>query len=222
VERVVSRDSSLSLQQRVEDAGFVNVVVTPMGSDRGFLHCLGGDDIWKVFNEAIHIFGMLFADLQQWSPIGIIYERGAWLRIYGTLMHAWNELFFKLSVSRCGRLIRSDSCTMDKVRFDYACVLISTSQLEVINSSYEIVIDGIKHVIKLMEEWGCNLGEDAFLSEEELDSPSDNLANIHDTVGLENCQDDVDSLVDDLNKDWLQGNIEQSDKVKGKACNSIL
>ena len=93
--------------------------------------------------------------------------------------------------------------------------------MEVINSSSEIAIYGIKHVIKLVEEWGCNLGEDAFLSEEELESPSDNLANIHDTVGMENCQDDVDALVDKLNKDWLQGNNEQTDKLKGKACISV-
>ena len=46
----------------MEDAGFVNVVVTPMGRDRVFLHCLGGDHIWKMFNEAIHFFGMLFVD----------------------------------------------------------------------------------------------------------------------------------------------------------------
>lgn len=42
VATVTSGDSSLSLQQRVDDAGFVNVVVTPLGSDRVFIHCLGG------------------------------------------------------------------------------------------------------------------------------------------------------------------------------------
>lgn len=67
VATVTSGDSTLSLQQRVEDAGFLNVVVTPMGSDRVFIHCLNGDDIWKVFNDAIHFFGMLFKDLHKWS-----------------------------------------------------------------------------------------------------------------------------------------------------------
>lgn len=116
VARVVSGDSSLSLQQRVDDAGFANVVVTPMGNDRVFIHCVGGEDIWKVFNDAIHFFGMLFVDLQKWSAVDVIYERGAWLRIYGTPVHAWNTLFFKLCVSGCGRFIRSDECTVDRAR----------------------------------------------------------------------------------------------------------
>jgi len=63
VAKVVSGDSSLSIQQRVVDAGFDNVVVTPMGSDQVFLHCVGEEDIWHVFNEAIHFFGLLFSEI---------------------------------------------------------------------------------------------------------------------------------------------------------------
>lgn len=85
-----------------------------MGSDKVFLHRLGGADIWKVFNDAIHFFSMLFADLHKWSAEDVNYERGAWLRIYGTPVHAWNELIFKLCVSGCGRFIRSDGCTVDR------------------------------------------------------------------------------------------------------------
>lgn len=76
VAKVVSGDSSLSLQQRVEDAGFTNVVVTPMGGDRVFLYCTGGEDIWKVFNDAVHFFGMLFSELHKWTSEDYIYERG--------------------------------------------------------------------------------------------------------------------------------------------------
>lgn len=205
VARVVSGDSSLSLQQRVEDAGFVNVVVTPLGSDRVFLHCLGDENIWNVFNEAIHFFGMLFGDLHKWSPVEVNYERGAWLRVYGTPVHAWNELFFKLCVSGYGRFIRSDSCTVDKERFDFARVLISTSSLDIINSLIEVSIDGVLHEIKLVEEWGCYLGEDVFLLDDERVSPQHSSLNFRDLDGVENCQDDIDALVDDLNVDWQQG-----------------
>jgi len=142
----------------VEDAGFANVVLTPMGSDRVFIHCLGGEGIWKVFNDAIHFFGMRFSDLNKCSSKDVSYERGAWLRIYGTPVHAWNELFFKLCVPWCGRYIRLDVCTVDRARLDYACVLVSTNLVKVINSSTEVVVDGCKHDIKLVEEWGCNLG----------------------------------------------------------------
>lgn len=57
-------------------------------------------------------------------------------------MHAWNELFFKIFVSGCGRYICSDDCTVDRARLDYARVWISTSMLDVINSSSEVIIDG--------------------------------------------------------------------------------
>lgn len=205
VATVTSGDSTLSLQQRVEDAGFVNVVVTPMGSDRVFIHCLNGEDIWKVFNDAIHFLGMLFKDLHKWSSEDVNYERGAWLYIYGTPVHVWNELFFNLCVSGCGRYIRSDECTVNRVRLDYARVLIYTSHLEVVNSSAEVVIDGIKHVLKLVEEWGCNLGEDSFLSEEETVPPTEALSNINDVADTEDIQGDMDDLVEDLNEAWLKG-----------------
>jgi len=120
VAKVASGDSSLSIQQWVEDAGFMNIIVTPMGSDRVFLHCTGGEDIWKLFNEAIHFFGMLFSDLHKWTSEDEIYERDAWFRIYATPMHAWNEMFFNIYVSRCGRFIRSDDCTVNRARLDYA------------------------------------------------------------------------------------------------------
>jgi len=45
VASVITEDSTIALQQRVEDEGFNFVVVTPMGGDRVFLHCTGGEDI---------------------------------------------------------------------------------------------------------------------------------------------------------------------------------
>lgn len=117
----------LYLQQRVENASFNNVVVTPMRSDMVFLRCMGEDDIWTIFNEAIQFFGMLFSDLHQWSFEDVRYERGAWLRVYGTPVHAWNELFFKLCVSGCGRFIRADECTVDRARLNFARILILTT-----------------------------------------------------------------------------------------------
>jgi hypothetical protein len=50
VASVIDGNSALDIQQRVEDAGFSGVVVTPLGGDRVFLHCNDGEDIWQVFN----------------------------------------------------------------------------------------------------------------------------------------------------------------------------
>jgi hypothetical protein len=79
VAKVVSGDSTLSIQQRMEDAGFNNVVVTPMGSDRVFLYCKGDADIWKLFNEALDFFSMLFTDIHKWVLNDEMYEMGAWI-----------------------------------------------------------------------------------------------------------------------------------------------
>jgi hypothetical protein len=221
VARVVSGESSLSLQQRVVDAGFVNIEVIPMGSDRVLLRCSNGEDIWKVFNDAIHFFGMLFSEVHQWSKEDT-YERGAWLRIYGTPPQAWNEAFFNLCVSGCGRFIRSDDCTVDRARLDFARVLISTSFLEVINSSADVVIDGTNHVIKIVEEWGCNLGEDAFLVEEERDSTSEALNEKEHVVEKED-NGNMDDLVNDLNVAWrndTDGHEEKLFDVETKLLNA--
>lgn len=201
VAKLIMGDSSLSVQQRVEDAGFNNVVVTPMGSDKVFIHGTGGADIWNIFNEAPDFFGMLFSDKHKWLPEADIYERGAWIRIYGTPPFAWNESFFNIVMSGCGRYIRSDECTLDKARLDFARVLISTQVLEIINSSIEVFIDGQIFLLKLVEEWGCNLGEDAFLSEDVSDSRTEALSHQNDAPGMEDYQGDLDALVDDLSND---------------------
>jgi len=56
VATVLSGDSSLLLKQRVEDVGFTNVIVTPMGGDKVFLYCNDGSDVWQVYNDALDFF----------------------------------------------------------------------------------------------------------------------------------------------------------------------
>ena len=202
VAKVVPGDSSLALQQMVDDAGFDNIVVTPMGSDMVFLHCSGGGDMLQVFYEAFDFFNMLFTDIHKWTSNDAIYERGAWVQVYGTPVHAWNELFFKICVSGCGRFIRLDECTVDKARLDYARVLISTTFLEVINATSEVVIDGCKYLLKLVEEWGCNIGEDAFMSEDESDSRAEVLSIGNEVPVMEEFKGDVDDFVNDFNEEW--------------------
>ena len=92
---------------------------------------------------------------------------GAWVRIYGVPIHAWNINFFKLCVLDCGRLLQVDELTLDKERLDYARVMLATSSLELINTISTVVVDGAVLEFKIIEEWGCTLGEDAYLSMEE-------------------------------------------------------
>jgi hypothetical protein len=53
---------------------------------------------------------------------------------------------------------------------------------------------------------GCNLGEDAFLMEEETESKADVLSHHNNAFGLEGVQWEMDDLVDDLNKAWTNSN----------------
>ena len=88
---VKAGDSILSFQQRIIDAGFPNVIVTPLGGDRVFLNCTGKDDFSKVYEGAQDFFGMLFSNFHKWSESLVRYERGAWLRLYG--IHVCNTPF---------------------------------------------------------------------------------------------------------------------------------
>jgi len=72
----VSEDSTLVLQQRVEDAGFLNIVVTLMRGDKVFILCVEQENILKVINDAIDFFGMLFTNLHKWSLKDVRYEQG--------------------------------------------------------------------------------------------------------------------------------------------------
>ena len=98
-----------------------------------FIHCSDGGDIWKVFNDDVHFFDMLFGNVQKWTASEVRYERGAWVRIYGVPIHAWNVDFFRLCVAGTGRFILADECTIDKAQLDYARILISTHNIEIVN-----------------------------------------------------------------------------------------
>lgn len=94
-------------------------------------------------------------------------ERGAWVKIYGVPLHAWNYDFFKLCVLDCGRLLKIDDITMDRDRFDYARILLSTFSLDIIKTEAQIMVDGVLFNLHIIEEWGFSMGEDACLFDEE-------------------------------------------------------
>jgi len=102
----------------------------------------------------------------QWDKGDVPFHRGAWLRLYGIPLHAWNEYFFKLCVMECGRFLRTDMCSLEKERFDYARVLVSTPSLDIIFVVEKLLIDGVLMEVKIVEEWGFNIGEDVCLFEE--------------------------------------------------------
>lgn len=77
---------------------------------------------------------------------------------------------------------------MDKVRLDFARILISTTNIEIVNTTTKFSIDGCVYVIKLVGEWGCQLGEDAFLTEVESEIMTETLPQFNHKVGMEKVQ----------------------------------
>jgi len=68
VATVSTKETLWSVQERVEDVGFRNVEVIPMGGEKVFLRSRIEDDIMTVFNDVINFFGMLFSNVQPWQP----------------------------------------------------------------------------------------------------------------------------------------------------------
>jgi hypothetical protein len=147
-----------------------------------------------------------------WHPEDVSVQRGAWDRIYGIPIHAWNENFFKLCVMDCGLFLRTDGATLDRDRFDYARVLLATKDLEVINVTDNILVDGVLINVKIIEEWEFNLGEDACLLEEETNSVQSNHEQ-EDVDRGEDVQDTVDLVVENLREHRVEDEVEGVTKL---------
>jgi hypothetical protein len=132
------------IQRRVEDAGFRDVDIIPLGPDKVFIHSLSNVNILQVVVEAKQFFDLLFSNIVRWEKSTTDFQRGAWIRVYGLPVHAWRESCFKLCVFDCGRYLRTDECTLNRERFDYARVLVATSLLDIVNVTDTIVIDGVQ------------------------------------------------------------------------------
>lgn len=107
-------------QTRIEDAGFKDLDVIPLGVDRVFIRSTSDVEVSSILVVARDFFDHIFSNIVRWDKQLVPSQREAWLRLYGIPLHAWNEIFFKLCVLECGRFLRSDGCSVDRDRFDYA------------------------------------------------------------------------------------------------------
>jgi hypothetical protein len=123
--------------------------------------------VLSVFDRAKDFFNMCFSHWVRWEKEVIPFQRGAWVRIYGIPLHAWNVNFFKLCVMDCGRFLRADSYTDAKERLDFARVLIATSARAVVKQVEHLLVDGSLVEVQIIEEWGYELGDDACLLEDD-------------------------------------------------------
>ncbi|GAU30310.1 hypothetical protein TSUD_211670 [Trifolium subterraneum] len=198
------------VQNRITDTGFNDVVIIPLGADKVFVRSTEGVDVLTIVSNAEAFFKLVFSNWTRWKTDVLSYQRGAWVRLYGVPLHAWNVNFFKLCVLDCGRFLRADSCSADKDRLDFAQVLIATSDLDIVNRVERILVDGSKVEIKIVEEWGYAMGEDTCLFEEgnESEATQSDCEEGHvDPEARRNVDLLVDKIVGELAND--EGNVHK-------------
>ena len=141
----------------------------------------------------------------------MIGKRGAWVRIYGVPLHAWNIDFFKLCVLDVGCLLRVDDCTVNRDRFDYARVLLSTTSLDIIHSGAQVLIDGVLFDLQIIEEWGHSLGEDSCLLDNE-ESVDDTISGTPEEHAEFLGREEVNDLLQHISESWKVDDIDQQVK----------
>jgi hypothetical protein len=105
-----------------------------------------------ILENAREFFNMIFSHWERWEGQVTPLQRGAWVRLYGVPLHAWNERFFKLCVFDCGRFLRADSYTVEKDRLDFARILIATSSLVVVKRVERLLVDDTLIEVQVIEE----------------------------------------------------------------------
>jgi hypothetical protein len=197
VATVINGEAIPVVQNRITDAGFRDLVITPMGADKVFVRRTEGGDAMLVVESAAEFFKLVFSNWSRWEKDGRPYQRGTWVRLYGVPLNAWNVEFFKLCVFDCGRFVRADSCSADKDRLDFARVLIATSELDIVTRIERVLVDGVQVEIKIVEEWGYAMGEDTCLFEEDNGSES-SQADVDVGCDEPEARRNVDLLVENL------------------------
>jgi hypothetical protein len=167
----------------------------------------------SILDGAKEFFSMCFSHWVRWEMAEIPFQRGAWVRLYGIPLHAWNDNFFKLCVMDCGRFLRTDGYTAAKDRLDFARVLIATSAMAVIKKVEHLLVDGSLVGVQIVEEWGFELGDDACLMEEDTVSKASQAADDDYQCDPEASQQ-VDRLIDQFAKGVSGESYSQGDDMQ--------
>ncbi|PNX69141.1 hypothetical protein L195_g056554, partial [Trifolium pratense] len=78
------------VQSRITDAGFYDLVIIPMGADTVFVRSESEVEAVTVMDNAKEFFKLLFSNWVRWEPGVAPFQRGAWVRLYGVPLQAWN------------------------------------------------------------------------------------------------------------------------------------
>jgi hypothetical protein len=194
------------VRNRIADAGFTDVDVIHLGADKVFIRSTAGLDVMSMMESAREFFNLIFSHWAGWKDMVTHVQRGAWVRLYGIPLHAWNESFFKLCVLDCGIFLRADSYTVEKDRFDFARVLIATSSLDVVKRVERLLVDDTVVDVQVIEEWGFDMGDDAciLLDAKVVEIPPSEPEE-------DQCVPEANQDVDKVVEDFAEGVVRETD-----------
>ncbi|KAK7290434.1 hypothetical protein RIF29_04862 [Crotalaria pallida] len=140
------------LNDQLVAAGIRSIKIAPMGGDWVFIEPEEDEDMQILIKEEENTLNQWFSFFKKWSPSEIAGKRYAWLRVQGTPIHAWERDFFSSVANFFGSLERLDSNTELRRRYDFARILISTSNTDYINRTLRVKINEDVFYIKVVEE----------------------------------------------------------------------
>ncbi|WJX87785.1 hypothetical protein P8452_69940 [Trifolium repens] len=142
-----------ALQVKLWLAGLHTVRAATMGGDLMLLSRRSGEDVGEPACKK-EWWGDLLTDLRVWSPNRVCNTRDIWLVLAGIPPHAWGETNFRKLTCSCGVFLEVDHETRNSIRFDTARVKVRASLYGKIDYSVNLMIQGAKFVVRVMEEGG--------------------------------------------------------------------
>lgn len=113
-------------------------------------------------------------------------------------------------------MLRVDSCTVYRERYDYARILLPASSLEVIKADADLLVDDALMNIKIVEDLGFPFGEDACLFEDDPGCGDNEEAEDHGDLVVNN---DVDNLVNEMSEEWMEEDRLQEQRINSQYNN---
>ncbi|GAU41049.1 hypothetical protein TSUD_374030 [Trifolium subterraneum] len=201
------------VQQALLDAGFAELKLIPLGGDKVLLAPCGQASVASLIQSATALLDTFLDGYKPWSRESLqSYERGAWVRCYGTPVNAWNSLFFAELVSTQGRLLKIEDCSANKVRLDFARLLIATNAMQKVDVTIKVMIDKSVSCIRLVEDDAClvECGEDV-----------DNVSQFSVHTRMQDDDPFIEEFVQDFHEDWNTKMVEAS-KANSDTVNQAM
>jgi len=91
---VLNGEAISMIQHRIYDDVFEKLVIIPLGANKVLLRMEDDSDVSSILTDAAEFFNNFFSHPVSWKKDLAVHERGAWVRIYGVPLHAWNQDLF--------------------------------------------------------------------------------------------------------------------------------